>query len=78
MAGCCQLQSVPFVHNFGEMCGTCLSNGMACQRRTQTWEPLQHLCDVYPDFQLVNELFAQAGRYVMTGIPYARRRLNSG
>ena len=27
-----------------------------------TWEPLQHLRDVYPDFQLEDELFAQAGR----------------
>ena len=43
-----------------------------------TWEPLQHLRDVYPDFQLEDELFAQAGRDVMSGIPYARRRPNSG
>ena len=43
-----------------------------------TWEPLQHLRGVYPDFQLEDELFVQAGRDVMTGIPYARRRPNSG
>ncbi|XP_073367793.1 uncharacterized protein [Aegilops tauschii subsp. strangulata] len=28
----------------------------------------------YPDFQLEDELFAQAGRDVMTGLTYARRR----
>ena len=28
----------------------------------------------YPDFQLEDELFQQAGRDVMTGIPYTRRR----
>ena len=77
MAGYCQLRSAPFVHNFGEICGTCLSNGAACQRRTRHGS-LQHLRDVYPDFQLEDELFAHAGRDVMTGIPYARRRPNSG
>jgi hypothetical protein len=29
---------------------------------------------LYPDFQLEDELFAQAGRDVMTGISYKRRR----
>ena len=28
----------------------------------------------YPDFQLEDELFAQAGRDVMTGLAYNRRR----
>ena len=32
----------------------------------------------FPDFQLEDELFAQAGRDVMIGIPYAKRRPNSG
>ena len=32
----------------------------------------------FPDFQLEDELFAQAGRDVMTGIPYARRMPNNG
>ena len=43
-----------------------------------TWEPLDEFRKHFPDFQLEDELFAQAGRDVMTGIPYARRRPNSG
>jgi hypothetical protein len=29
--------------------------------------------DLYPEFQLEDELFAQAGRDVMTGVQYTRR-----
>jgi len=32
----------------------------------------------FPDFQLEDELFAQAGRDVMTGVQYTRRRPISG
>jgi hypothetical protein len=35
-----------------------------------TWEKLQLFRDHYPDFQLEDELFAQAGRDVMVGIKY--------
>jgi len=43
-----------------------------------TWEPLQHFKDLYPDVQLEDELFAGAGRDVMTGLQYSRRRPISG
>jgi hypothetical protein len=35
-----------------------------------TWEILDEFRADYPDFQLEDELFVQAGRDVMTGIPY--------
>ena len=41
-------------------------------------EPLDEFREHFPDFQLEDELFAQAGRDVMTGIPYARRMPNNG
>jgi hypothetical protein len=43
-----------------------------------TWEPLEDFRTRFPDFQLEDELFAQAGRDVMTGIAYQRRRPASG
>ena len=43
-----------------------------------TWEPLDEFQGHFPDFQLEDELFAQAGRDVMTGVQYARRRPISG
>jgi hypothetical protein len=43
-----------------------------------TWERLDEFRDAYPDFQLEDELFSQAGRDVMTGIQYSRRRSGSG
>nr|XP_040256447.1 uncharacterized protein LOC120974129 [Aegilops tauschii subsp. strangulata] len=39
-----------------------------------TWEQRDDFCQHYPDFQLEDELFAQAGRDVMTGLAYNRRR----
>jgi hypothetical protein len=39
-----------------------------------TWEPLQEFREQFPDFQLEDELFQQAGRDVMTGVAYSRRR----
>jgi transcriptional regulator GlxA family with amidase domain len=43
-----------------------------------TWESLPEFHEHFPDFQLEDELFVQAGRDVMTGIKYARRRPISG
>ena len=43
-----------------------------------TWEPLDEFREHFPDFQLEDELFAQAGRDVMTGVQYTRRRGISG
>ena len=39
-----------------------------------TWELSEEFQDLYPNFQLEDELFAQAGRDVMTGVQYTRRR----
>ena len=41
-----------------------------------TWEQRDEFSQHYPDFQLEDELFAQAGRDVMTGTTYQRRRPN--
>ncbi|XP_071683751.1 uncharacterized protein [Lolium perenne] len=38
-----------------------------------TWEPREEFQQHYPDYQLEDELFAQAGRNVMTGLVYRRR-----
>ena len=43
-----------------------------------TWELREEFQGLYPDFQLEDELFAQAGRDVMTGVSYERRRRPSG
>ena len=39
-----------------------------------TWEPRDDFRHHYPDFQLEDELFVQAGRDIMTGLQYNRRR----
>jgi hypothetical protein len=38
-----------------------------------TWEKRDEFRAHYPDFQLEDELFAQAGRDVMTGVKQGRR-----
>jgi hypothetical protein len=43
-----------------------------------TWEPREEFSQHYPDYQLEDELFAQAGSDVMTGRSYSRRRPTSG
>jgi len=43
-----------------------------------TWELLEDFKALYPDVQLEDELFAEAGRDVMTRLQYSRRRPNSG
>jgi hypothetical protein len=47
-------------------------------REEATWESLADFQRQYPDFQLEDELFAQAGRDVMTGLVYHRRKPKSG
>jgi transcriptional regulator GlxA family with amidase domain len=42
------------------------------------WESLEEFRAEHPDFQLEDELFLQAERDDMTGIPYRRRRPTSG
>ena len=43
-----------------------------------TQEHLDEFPSVYLDFQVEDVLFLQAGRDVMTGIPYTRRKPSSG
>ena len=43
-----------------------------------TWEPLDDFKALYPHVQLEDELFVEAGRDVMTGLAYSRRRPISG
>jgi hypothetical protein len=43
-----------------------------------TWEQRDDFSLHYPDYQLEDELFAQAGRDVMTGLTYSRRGPNHG
>jgi transcriptional regulator GlxA family with amidase domain len=43
-----------------------------------TWEKLDEFRQQFPDIQLEDELFAQAGRDVMTGLHYSRKRPTSG
>jgi hypothetical protein len=47
-------------------------------REEATWEALMEFRRQYPDFQLEDELFAQAGRDVMTGTVYHRRKPKRG
>jgi transcriptional regulator GlxA family with amidase domain len=43
-----------------------------------TWEQLDEFRQQFPDIQLEDELFAQAGRDVMTALHYSRKRPTSG
>ena len=43
-------------------------------REEATWELLAEFKDLYPEFQLEDELFSQAGRDVMTGMQYKRKQ----
>jgi hypothetical protein len=43
-----------------------------------TWEKLDEFRQQFPDIQLEDELFAQAGRDVMTGLHYSRKKPTSG
>jgi hypothetical protein len=43
-----------------------------------TWEKLDDFRQQFPDVQLEAELFEKAGRDVMVGLQYARKRPNSG
>jgi len=46
--------------------------------RALHWELLEEFRQHYPDFLLEDELFAQAGRDVMTGVSYQRKKPISG
>jgi hypothetical protein len=39
-----------------------------------TWVPLTEFRDLYPLFQLKDELILKGGRDVIVGVPYKRRR----
>jgi len=43
-----------------------------------TWESREDFTAAYPEFQLEDELFAKAGRDVMTGLTYKRRGAQGG
>jgi hypothetical protein len=43
-----------------------------------TWEKLDEFRQQFADIQLEDELFAQVGRDVMTGLHYNRKRPTSG
>jgi len=43
-----------------------------------TWEKLDEFRQQFPDVQLEDELFVEAGRDVMTGLQYARKKPNRG
>jgi hypothetical protein len=43
-----------------------------------TWEQLDDFRQQFPKFQLEDELFAQTGRDVMTGLVYSRKWPSSG
>jgi hypothetical protein len=43
-----------------------------------TWEQLDEFRQQFSEFQLEDELFAQAGRDVMTGLVYSRKKPSSG
>jgi transcriptional regulator GlxA family with amidase domain len=43
-----------------------------------TWEKLNEFRQQFSDIQLEDELFAQAGRDVMTDLHYSRKRPTSG
>ena len=43
-----------------------------------TWEKLDEFRQQFPDVQLEDELFVEAGRDVMTGLTYSRRKPISG
>jgi hypothetical protein len=43
-----------------------------------TWEKLDDFRQQFSDVQLEDELFEKAGRDVMVGLQYARKRPNSG
>jgi len=47
-------------------------------REEATWELLAEFKDLYPEFQLEDELFSQAGRDVMTGMQYKRKQQARG
>jgi transcriptional regulator GlxA family with amidase domain len=42
------------------------------------WEKLDEFRQQFPDIQLEDELFTQAGRDVMIGLHYSRKRPTSG
>jgi hypothetical protein len=42
-----------------------------------TWEPLAEFKEQYPEVQLEDKLFAEAGRDVMTSIQYSKRNRSS-
>jgi hypothetical protein len=77
-AGFFQRQTSHFRLNNSAASGTSLFNGRGLPHEEATWESLVDFQQQYPDFQLEDELFAYAGRDVMTGLVYHKRKPKSG
>jgi transcriptional regulator GlxA family with amidase domain len=72
MAAFFQSRRLLCAQSCGVASGMFVSCGAGCLTDA-TWEQLEEFRSHYPDFQLEDELFAQAGRDVMVGKTFGRR-----